>query len=268
MDEEILTGGSINTVTRKGDVVFRNGGEWVPAVHKVLEYLNNSGFSYSPKPLGVVPDGREMISFLPGESMMRPWRQPMFDDDGLIQAAKMLRSLHNITQKLTFPKDTKWQFIKAGKNTDQIIRHGDLGPWNTLWQGDKLTGLIDWDFAEPGDAITDLAQLIAYFVPFKSGANWEEAGFKQQPDYRQRLSVIQKAYGKDYTEQDIILALDKLQTLEISRIKKFGAKDIYPWDKWLKDGEAEKTKTEQDWLHNEFSEHFRLPKSPKNMSGK
>lgn len=256
MDEVILTGGSINTVTRKGDVVFRNGGEWVPAVHAVLDYLDKNDFLYSPKPLGTAPDGREMISFLPGKSMMRPWRQPMLNDDGLIQAAKMLRSLHNITQNLTFSDNTKWQFITAGKNTNQIIRHGDLGPWNTLWQGDKLTGLIDWDFAEPGDAITDLAQLIAYFVPFKSEANWKEAGFKQEPDYRQRIEVIQKAYGKDYTEKDIILALDRLQTLEISRIENFGAKGIYPWNKWLKDGEAKKTKTEQDWLYSEFTEYF------------
>lgn len=258
MNEEILTGGSTNIVTRKGDVVYRTAGEWIPAVHKVLTHLNEKGFAYSPKPLGVSADGREMLSFLPGDSMLRPWKDIMFKDDGIIQAAKMLRSFHDATQELVFPNDTKWRFITAGKNTNQIIRHGDLGPWNTIWQGDRLTGLIDWDFAEPGDAITDLAQLIAYFAPFRSSAAWKEAGFKEAPNYRHRLDIILKAYDGDYTEKDVILALDKLQTLEMTRIKRYGADGIKPWDKWLNDGEVEKTKSEQDWLRNKFSEYFNI----------
>jgi len=65
-----------------------------------------------------------------------------------------------------------------------------------------------------------------------------------------------KAYDSGYIEKDVIIALDKLQTLEMTRIKRYGAEGVKPWDKWLKDGEAEKTKAEQDWLRNEFSEYF------------
>ena len=68
--------------------------------------------------------------------------------------------------------------------------------------------------------------------------------------------VILKAYDGGYTEKDAILALDRLQTIEITRIKKYGTMGIQPWEKWLKDGETEKTKAEQDWLRNEFSEYF------------
>jgi len=107
MNEEILTGGSTNIVTRKGDIVYRTAGEWIPAVHKVLAHLNEKGFAYSPKPLGVSADGREMLGFMSGESMLRPWKEIMFKDDGIIQAAKMLRSFHDATQELIFPNDTK-----------------------------------------------------------------------------------------------------------------------------------------------------------------
>jgi thiamine kinase-like enzyme len=108
-----------------------------------------------------------MISFLPGESMMRPWKPVMFTDDALVQAATMLRELHDATRGLVLPPETEWRGGKAGKSTGQVIRHGDLGPWNTLWEGDRLTGLIDWDFAEPGLPLTDLAQLALYFVPLR-----------------------------------------------------------------------------------------------------
>ncbi|MEI6054012.1 MAG: GNAT family N-acetyltransferase [Candidatus Saccharibacteria bacterium] len=255
--EVTLTGGSINKVTRIGDVIYRTAGDWIPAVHKVLEHLTKNGFTYSPVPIGIAPDGREMLNFMPGEPMMRPWKDIMFSDNGLIQAAKMLRSMHDITKELEFPEDTKWRFITTGKNKDQIIRHGDLGPWNTIWQGDKLTGLIDWDMAEPGDAITDLAQLISYFTSFGAKDAWERAGFKEEPDYRHRLNVILEAYDGGYTEKDVILALDQLQSLEISRIRDFGSKGMPLWDKWLEDGEDERTKAEQDWLHNKFPEYFK-----------
>jgi len=255
--EVILTGGSINDVTRIGDAVYRTAGEWIPAVHKVLVHLNKNGFAYSPIPLGIAPDGREMISFLPGEPMMRPWKDIMLGDNGIIQAAKMLRSMHDITKELEFPPDTKWRFITTGKNINQIIRHGDLGAWNTLWQGEKLTGLIDWDLAEPGYAITDLAQLFSYFSSFGPKDTWERAGFKEEPDYKHKLKIMLETYGGDYTEKDVILALDELQTLEISRIKDFGSKGMPLWDKWLEDGEDEKTKAEQDWLHSKFPEYFK-----------
>ena len=256
MNEEVLVGGSINKVTKKGNIVFRDGGPWIPAVHKVLNHLNTNGFSYAPKPLGVDETGREMISFMPGESMMRPWRQPMFSDDGLVQSAKMLRALHDATLELEFPNDTQWRILKAGKTNKQIIRHGDLGPWNTLWTGDKLTGLIDWDLAEPGDAITDIAQMVAYFIPFMGGGGWQAVGFKDEPDYHHRLKVILDAYGDIYTEKDVILALDSLHNQEMARIIKFAAEGIYPWDKWLRDGEVEKSQVEQKWLHEKFPEYF------------
>ncbi|WP_446750665.1 phosphotransferase [Streptomyces sp. WZ-12] len=48
-----------------------------------------------------------------------------------------------------------------------IIRHGDLGPWNSTWSGDRLSGFIDWDFAAPGHALDDLTQLAWYTVPLR-----------------------------------------------------------------------------------------------------
>ncbi|MEI6054027.1 MAG: phosphotransferase [Candidatus Saccharibacteria bacterium] len=256
MKEEILTGGTINTVSRKGDVVFRSGGQWVPAVHKVLTHLQKNKFPYSPKPLGLALDGREMVSYLNGKTIPKPWPKHMFENDSIVQVSKMLRMLHNITQDLVFPKDTIWRFATSAKTKKQIIRHGDLSPWNTLWEGDKLVGLIDWDFAEPGDAITDLAQLAAYFVPFIGGGSWEEVGFNKEPNYKERLALIIKSYDKDYTEKDVVLALDKLHILEMSRLVRFSKKKIHPWEEWSKNGEYSKMKEEQNWLHNKFPEYF------------
>jgi hypothetical protein len=247
--EEPLTGGAINSVTRRGDVVYRSGGPWVPAIHAVLDHLHRQGFAYAPRALGVDEQGREMISFLPGEPMLRPWRPVMFTDHALVQLATMLRELHAATVDLELPPETEWRTGPAGKIRGQVIRHGDLGPWNTLWQGDRLTGLIDWDFAEPGDAITDLAQMALYIVPLRGEDHWQECGFPQRPNFARRIDVLCRAYG-EFTPGAVVREIERLQTAEMHRMEDFAAKGLYPWTMFRDNGEIERTRQEVEWLRH------------------
>ena len=249
MNEEMLTGGSINSVTRRGDVVYRNGGPWVPAIRAVLDHLGQSGFPYGPKALGVDDQDREMITYLPGEPMMRPWRTVMFTDEALVQAATMLRELHAATLDLVLPPDTVWRSGPAAKNAGQVIRHGDLGPWNTLWQGNRLTGLIDWDFAEPGLPLTDLAQLALYFVPLRGEEHWREAGFPDRPDFAHRLGMLCDVYGT-YSAAEVVQAIARLQQTSIVEIAERAARGLYPWTMFRDKGEIERTRFELDWLRS------------------
>lgn len=72
-----------------------------------------------------------------------------------------------------------------------VIRHGDLGPWNSIWDGDRLAGFIDWDFAAPGHALDDVARLAWYAVPLRPG---------EQLGVRRRLDTLCAAYGVDPAE--------------------------------------------------------------------
>jgi len=44
-------------------------------VHGVLAHLAGNGFAGSPRPLGLDEQGREVLTFLPGETVgnFRPW---------------------------------------------------------------------------------------------------------------------------------------------------------------------------------------------------
>ncbi|MGI8484861.1 MAG: aminoglycoside phosphotransferase family protein [Thermomicrobiales bacterium] len=251
MNEEVLTGGTVNNVTKMGDTVFRSGGPWIEAVHATLNRLEAKGFPYSPRVLGVEVDGREKISFLPGAAMMRPWRPVMLAKHGPIQAAAMLRQFHGATRDLILPSETRWRFGNAAKSADQVIRHGDLGPWNTLWEGDRLTGLVDWDLAEPGFPITDLAQLAYYFIPLRGDRGWREAGFSDAPDYVSRLGAICEAYGA-FRPADVINELLSLHSAEARRILQLGKQGRYPWDTWLAGGWIAGIETDRSWLKREL----------------
>lgn len=250
-DEELLKGGVINTVTRRGDVVYRSGGPWSVAVQGVLAHLRQRGFEFAPTPLGIDSAGREMIAFLPGTVMWRPWRPVMFTDHALVQAATVLRNLHNATRDITFPPDTEWRTGKAEKRPGQVIRHGDLGPWNMLWEGDTITGLIDWDFAEPGEAITDLAQLALYFVPLRGEDHWRECGFLERPDFRHRVEVLCHAYDA-FTMAGVVREIDRLQRASVAEIESHAAAGEYPWTMFRDNGEIDQTLREMAWLHTEF----------------
>lgn len=246
MDKQILGNGK-NEIYRIDNTVLRKGGQWSESVQTVLAHLHEKGFSYSPKPLGINQDGYEMQAYLPGESMWHPWSKILRSNNGLVQVANMLRALHDITENLELPSSTVWRTMTAPKSRGQIIRHGDIGPWNTLWQGDKLTGLIDWEFTVPGKAITDLAQMAWYYIPLRNEAGWRKSGFGQMPNFLHRLEVICDTYGK-FSPKEVLVELDRLQQFEINETITRGNKGEAPWSNWLNSGQIDEFRSENRLL--------------------
>jgi len=248
MEEEKLAHGFVSSAVKIGDTVHRQTGAWTPTIHDLLSFLQAKGFAYSPKVLGMDEKGREILEFLPGESATRPWSSFMLKGEGLAQAAKMLRQYHEVVEGFEPGTDAEWRVGKLSKKPGQIIRHGDLGPWNTLWQGDTLTGLIDWDFAEPGEAITDLAQMAYYFVPLRGEKGWQEAGFTEWPDLGHRLEVLCEAYGR-FTTDEVLAELQNWLHEELRRVKELGGEQgIEPWASFLRRGDDQDILSDLAWL--------------------
>lgn len=60
-------------IARVDDTVHRPTGWWAPAVHELLRYLESMNFKYSPRVLGFDDQGREILSFIEGESGPLVW---------------------------------------------------------------------------------------------------------------------------------------------------------------------------------------------------
>ena len=129
----------------------------------------------------------------------------------------------------------------------QIIRHGDLGPWNTIWQGDNLAALIDWDFIQPGKRIEDLAQMAYYFVPLRGEKGWKDAGFVKRPDIAARLLQLTKSYGM-YSPEEVIDTLLKLLQDDCEVVERLSADGIEPWVSFLKRGDIEEALADSQWI--------------------
>lgn len=54
-------------------------------------------------------------------------------------------------------RDTLESVSPRIQSNPKILRHGDYWPGNVLWQGDKLSAVIDWEECRIGEALSDLA---------------------------------------------------------------------------------------------------------------
>jgi len=195
--DDVLQPGPQRPVVRIGDTVRRVAGWWTPAVQHLLAYLHDVGFPYAPRPLGIDDQGREVLSYIDGDSG-RATRDRVIPDSGLASYARFLRAYHEAVAGYRPPTDAEWAYGPMPFGAGDVICHGDFGSWNLVWRGDEPVGIVDWDLAYPGPALDDVAYALVYGVPFRSDDDAiQHFGHTEPPDRRRRIEVFARAYGID-----------------------------------------------------------------------
>ncbi|MFE5485513.1 phosphotransferase [Streptomyces sp. NPDC056527] len=242
--------GSVTTVRRIGDTIRRPAGEWTPAVHALLTHLETVGFTRAPRVLGA--DGTdEVLSLLHGEPAFTPWPSVLRSTAGIGELGRWLREYHDAVRDFQPPADARWLGQEDESRPGMVIRHGDLGPWNSVWSGDRLAGFIDWDFAAPGHALDDLAQLAWYAVPLRSVEQQRRASITGEHTLRSRLEALCAAYGAQPSA--VLDALDAVQSREAERIERLGRLGHEPWATFLARGDVPEMLAERSWLRSHRS---------------
>jgi aminoglycoside phosphotransferase (APT) family kinase protein len=100
----------------------------------------------------------------------------------------------------------------------EVVSHGDLGPWNTVYRDGVPVAFIDWDGAEPVEPVADLAAAAWAFVPLAPPAQLAQAGFDPVPDLPERLRLFVDAYGLT-DRAKIVPALQRSPLASAERVK-------------------------------------------------
>ena len=245
MDDGERRSGSVWAVERRGGTVRRPVGRWTPAVHALLRHLEHAGFAAAPRVVGVEADV-EVLTYIEGEVPREPWPAPVRPDAALNEIGRVLRAFHDAVRTFAPPPASEWRLGTAPLGDDDIVRHGDVGPWNTVWRAGHLVGLIDWDFAGPGSALADLAQAAIGFVPLARDAVWRRAGFAHRPDRRHRLAVLCEAYGADPLA--VVDAAQLVRRTETERLRHLGGRGVEPYATFLARGDVEAIRLSYEWL--------------------
>ena len=182
-----LTGGTQSTVVRVGDTVRRTAGTWTPGVHDLLRHVRSRGFDLAPEPLGFDPSGREVLTFIPGDTVgwSLPWPDWVRADSLLEEIGRAMADYHRAVS----------DFRPPGLAGDQIICHHDLAPYNVVCIDGRLTGIIDWDLSGPGTALSDLAFAAWQWVPFHGPFVAQLMGWTEPIDRSGRARRLLVAYG-------------------------------------------------------------------------
>lgn len=188
MSEERFTDGNIADVVKIGDTVRRSTDFWTPAIHALLEYLQQRGFHAAPRVLGIDEKGREILTYLPG--VTAPADMAGFLDDGFLRsAAALLRRYHDAVTGFVPPPGARWNRM-PGAPDGAIICHNDIAPWNLITVDGAATGLIDWDLAAPGPPEWDLAYALWRCVPL-----YEDAVYGGPLEQARRIRLFCEVYG-------------------------------------------------------------------------
>lgn len=196
MSEQRLPGGNTGGAVRVGDTVRRTAGPWTPSVHALLRHLESTGFAGAPRALGLDEQGREMLSYLPGEVVgaARPWPSWVHSDDALRQVALWSRKLHAAVAGFRPPAGAIWR--EGGDwRPGMVVGHNDAAPYNAVWSGGRLAGFFDWDFAGPVTREWDLAFTAFAWVPLHARHVVAAEGFTAFEDRPRRLRLFLRAYG-------------------------------------------------------------------------
>ncbi len=178
-----MLAGGVNHIERVGSVVHRPTGTWTPAVHELLRYVRRRGFGGSPAAHGFDESGREILDFIPGEVPPSSYRAA---PGQLTAAGRLLRSFHDATAG--FAHDGPWYF--PARSPAEVICHGDVAPYNTVFRDGVPVAFIDFDTAHPGPRVWDVAYAAYRFVPLMPGV----------PDVPARLGAFLAGYDATFPD--------------------------------------------------------------------
>jgi len=216
-------------------------------VHALLRFLRAKGFDLVPEPLGLDDRGREIQAFLPGAPAYRPWPPVMLRADGVERLASVLRRYHELVADFDPGQAACWRSGCRALRPGEIVCHGDFGAWNTLWDGDRLVGIVDWDMAEPGRPLDDLGFLAIHAVPLRSDERARRSGFVGEVPRRARLRALCDAYGAS-TPAEVLEAAARLHERDRRRTSTWGADGREPWATFLRTGELDTIEDDATWL--------------------
>lgn len=193
---ELLAGGTENpgAVMRRGDVVDRPAPRAGAALHAYLRQFGARGFGgKAPRPLGL-DNGREQLSFLPGDVALPPFPDWVMTDEVLVSVGRLMRHLHDASAGMTYDEDADWPQDLADPRGGGMLVHNDLCIENVVFQDGRADGVIDFDLAAPGRPLWDVAMTARYWAPMLDPES-AAALYPAHLDPTARLRVLADAYG-------------------------------------------------------------------------
>ena len=221
-----LPGGIANQglVHRVGDTVHRPRRPTSPATHALLRHLAGVGFDGAPRFLGVDPQGREVLSYIPGEAVVPPYPGWALTDAAIVSVAALLRRYHQAVSSFD-PTPHTWPESPPPEFCTGLVSHNDPNLDNVVFRDGEAVALIDFDLASPGSRLWDVAAAARLWAPLRPDGDIADA---RRGRALGRFRLFVDAYGLDRRDPDRIVAAVLANHDWLYGVVKRGAEDGNP----------------------------------------
>ncbi|MFI0351058.1 phosphotransferase [Actinomadura sp. 9N407] len=250
-----LSGGEVTEgVVRVGETVRRPYGAHSPAVHGLLRYLEGVGFEGAPRVLGVDERGREVLSWVPGETPQRPLPGFAVTEEALRGVALLLRRYHEAVVSYEAPQGAPWDMAASRLDGEpELIGHCDVTPENVVFRGGVPVGLIDFDLARPTTRMYDVVTTLRHWAPIADPGDrdWRLC----QVDVGRRVRLFCDAYGLDRDGRREVLPAARVRferSYEAMRAR--AENEGGAWARIWRSGAGTRIRRAQDWLESNWDE--------------
>lgn len=191
---------------RRGEEVWRLRHQQATGPYELLRHFADVGCTLTPRYLGPSPDGqRDRYSWIPGQTGFPPYTDDIRSVRALTSVAEAVRQVHDASAHFGGSPGLTWARAEVSAPvTVDCIGHGDLTPWNIVFRGTEVAGIIDWDTAAPSNRVWDLSYAAFQFVPLHADAGLPAWGWTAPPDRRARLRELLAAYGAGVSAGELL----------------------------------------------------------------
>ncbi|WBQ04135.1 phosphotransferase [Kribbella sp. CA-293567] len=251
--ETRLLGGTANRglVVRVGQTVRRPLRPSSPAVHALLEHLEKIGFEAVPRFLGVDAQGREVLTYVPGETVQAPYPTWSMSDAALESVAHLLRRYHEAVASFA-PAGHPWAEPVPAAYDEGLVGHNDPNLDNIVFRDGLAVALIDFDLAGPGSALWDVAAAVRLWAPLRPDADIHDP---RQGQSLARLRRFADAYDLSDPDRNRLVDAAAANHIWCMDYVRRGAESGHPWfhQRWVA-GESLLTDRTNAW----FTKHHAM----------
>jgi len=195
------------------DRVYRPCGFWSEPVHALLTHLRNEQFYSAPQSFGFDDNGNETLSYVAGDVYNYPLAGAIVSNEALSSAATLLRRYHDATISfVNSPVCHEATWLLPRREPQEVICHGDYGPYNVALNGNRVVGVFDFDTAHPAPRIWDIAYAVYCWAPFKTKP---DDVLKNLVSQAERAKQFCNAYGLLHADRHQLVdtIIERLQVL-------------------------------------------------------